>query len=91
MSRLIKVLKGSRKADTYLYVDFAEGLARVPPALIEQLGETADVLALKLTPERKLARADAAEVLRQIEAVGYYLQLPPATEEVLPPLRGERS
>ena len=91
MSRLIKVLKGSRKADTYLYVDFAEGVERVPAALLQQLGETAEVLALKLTPERKLARADAAEVLRQIEAVGYYLQLPPATDEGLPRLRCESS
>ena len=84
MTRLVKVFKGSRKADTYLYVDFAEELSRVPAALLEQLGETTEVLALKLSRERKLARADAAEVLSQIESAGFYLQLPPPDDALLP-------
>ena len=64
----------------YLYVDYAENLARVPAPLLERFGEPVPVLSLKLTPERKLARAQAPVVLAQIEAAGYYLQMPPVVE-----------
>jgi hypothetical protein len=33
-----------------------------------------------LTPERRLARTSAAEVLRAIREQGYYLQMPPLPE-----------
>ena len=80
MTRLVRVYKSPRKTDLYLYVDFADALAKVPPPLLEQFGEPMEVLSLKLTPERRLARADAAEVLEQIETAGYFLQLPPVDD-----------
>jgi uncharacterized protein YcgL (UPF0745 family) len=84
-TRLVKVFKGTRKPDAYLYVDFADELSRVPDALLSQFGETTEVLSLKLTAQRQLARADAAEVLSQIESVGFYLQLPPPEGTVVIP------
>jgi len=86
MTRLVKVFKGSRKADTYVFVDYQEGLSRVPEALLAQLGTTSEVMSLKLTSERTLARANANDVLRQIDDVGFYLQLPP-TDDAPPPRR----
>lgn len=86
MTRLVKVFKGDRKPGAYLYVDFTAALSQVPEALLVQFGETTEVLSLQLTPDRVLARADAHEVLTQIDAAGFYLQLPPAEGEmVLPP------
>lgn len=86
MTRLVKVFKGDRKPGAFLYVDFTDALDGVPEALLVQFGETTEVLSLQLTPDRKLARADAGDVLAQIEATGFYLQLPPAEGElVLPP------
>jgi len=82
VSQLVRVYKGSRKRDSYLYVDYAEKLSRVPQALLDQFGETEQVLSLQLAADRKLARADAGEVLKQIAAVGFYLQLPPADSEI---------
>jgi hypothetical protein len=61
----------------YLYVDFTEDLARVPAVLLEQFGAPHPVMTLKLTEDRKLARADAPQVLAQIERAGFYLQMPP--------------
>ena len=81
--RLIQVFKGSRKAEAYLYVDKARGLADVPEVLLAQFGEPEPVMSLMLDPARKLARADAAEVLATIEAQGYYLQMPPTASELL--------
>jgi len=84
-SRLVKIFKGARKPDAYLYVDFTDELSRVPEALLSQFGDTIEVLSLKLSADRELARADAAEVLAQIERTGFYLQLPPPEGTVVIP------
>ena len=83
MKRLIEVFRSPRKAEMYLYVDKAAGYKELPDALLNQFGEPEPVMTLVLTPERKLARADAAEVLQQIEAQGFFLQMPPTQDELL--------
>ncbi len=77
MKRLCEVFRSSRKAEMYLYVDRARGLEDVPEALLQQFGEPVSVLLLLLEPGRKLARADAGDVLAGIERQGFYLQMPP--------------
>jgi uncharacterized protein YcgL (UPF0745 family) len=71
------IYKSLRKADTYLYVVNADDFAAVPTALRERLGRLEFVLELELSPERKLARADGAQVIAALSSQGYYLQLPP--------------
>ncbi|TGD73571.1 YcgL domain-containing protein [Mangrovimicrobium sediminis] len=83
MKRLVEIFRSSRKDEMYLYVDRARGLADVPEPLLQQFGEPTSVMSLMLEPARKLARADAAEVLAKIEAQGFYLQMPPTAEELL--------
>ena len=75
--RLVQVFRSSRREGHYLFVDLAEGLARVPEALLLHFGHPQPVLKLKLSPERRLAAADAAGVLSAIAEKGFYLQLPP--------------
>ncbi len=70
------VYKSLRQFDYFLFVDGEEGLERVPDTLRTLLGDLSEVTEFELTPERKLAQADAREVLAQIEAQGYYLQMP---------------
>lgn len=77
VARVCTVYRCAKEAELYLFVDRAEGFARVPEELLQRLGQTSEVLTLRLTPERKLARARAAEVLAAIAERGYYLQLPP--------------
>lgn len=81
--RFVEIFTGSRKPEAYLYVDKANGLADVPEVLLAQFGEPKAVMSLMLGPSRKLARADAAEVLAKIQEQGYYLQMPPTTAELL--------
>ena len=81
--RLVQVFKSTRKTEMYLYVDKARGLADVPEALMSQFGEPEEVMLLMLSPQRKLARADAEEVLSEIAEKGFYLQMPPTAEELL--------
>jgi uncharacterized protein YcgL (UPF0745 family) len=65
----------------YLYVDMAGGTGDLPEGLLAQFGEPEPVMILKLSADRKLARADAAQVLAAIEARGFYLQMPPSPAE----------
>ncbi len=83
MSLLCQVYRSSRKQEMYLYVDKARGLLDVPDTLLAQFGDPAPVMLLHLTPQRKLARADAALVLASIQTQGFYLQMPPTVGELL--------
>ena len=83
MKVLCQVYASPRKEEMYLFVDKARGLADVPEALLARFGEPREVMTLVLDPRRKLARADAAEVLERIAGQGYYLQMPPTPQELL--------
>lgn len=77
MKLVCAVYRSRRNPDTYLYVDHAEEMQRVPAALLHELGGTERAMTLVLTPERRLARGTGDEVIRAIAEQGYYLQLPP--------------
>ena len=74
------VYKSQRKAGTYLYLAARDDFARVPDALLTQLGVLQFVLDVALTPERKLAVEDAAVVRENLALRGFHLQFPPATD-----------
>lgn len=79
---LCQIFKSPRKEQMYLYVDKDRGLEDVPEALLATFGEPESVMLLQLTPQKKLARADAAEVMAAIDKEGFYLQMPPAEAEL---------
>jgi len=88
--RLLQVFRSSRREGHYLFVDLAEGLERVPEALLLQFGRPEPALRLNLIRERRLAAADAGAVLDAIAEKGFYLQLPPqAVGPTEPPPVGE--
>ena len=77
------VYRSGRKPDTYLYLREKDAFAAVPESVRAPLGPLELALELTLTPQRKLARADAAVVIANLERLGYHLQAPPT---VLDPL-----
>ncbi len=88
---LVEVYRSPRREEMYLFVERRAGLEHVPEALLERFGEPEPALSLLLTPERPLARADAARVMASIREHGYYLQMPPPPEDWRPgPPEGER-
>jgi hypothetical protein len=66
----------------YLYVSKQEGLSRVPETLLKQFGKPEPIMLLNLDGKRKLARADAGQVIADIGEKGFYLQMPPSAEEM---------
>lgn len=71
------VYKSLRQFDYFLFVRKDDGLTRVPDTLKTLLGDLHEVTELELHAQRKLAQADVRDVMAQIEAQGYFLQMPP--------------
>lgn len=71
------VYKSLRQFDYFLYVLTADEFSRVPGGLQQLLGKLEKIMDLELHANRRLAQADVAEVMRQIDTQGYYLQMPP--------------
>jgi uncharacterized protein len=79
--RFCSVYKSLNKAEMYLYLDRSTELTDLPDALRALFGTPQHVLDMLLTPEKNLARAEARKVLEDIEANGFYLQMPPGNNE----------
>lgn len=80
---ICSIFKSPRRDEMYLYVVKAEAMSRVPEALLDMFGAPRHVTDMLLAPERKLARADMARVLEDLDSKGYYLQMPPPREDYL--------
>lgn len=75
--REVAVYRSAKKADTYLYVPLETGLDALPDELSRLFGRAIFAMELVITPELKMSRLNAAEVLSALADVGYVLQLPP--------------
>ncbi len=80
---LCQVFKSPRQEGMYLYVDKRWGVAEVPEALLERFGTPLTAMTLILSPEKRLGRAQAVDVMAAIRESGFYLQMPPAKEDYL--------
>jgi len=70
------VYKSVRRADSYIYLTEKDDFDKVPEQLLHIFGKPEFALEFDLTVDRKLAVADAAQVIQNIEEQGYYLQMP---------------
>ena len=80
---LCEIFKSSRQDEMYLYVDKRQGMKDVPEVLLEHFGTPQPVLTMILTADKRLSRAQAADVMAAIDDKGFYLQMPPAKEAYL--------
>jgi uncharacterized protein YcgL (UPF0745 family) len=80
---LCQIYRSPRRQEMYLYVEKAEGLAKVPADLLQRFGEPEAIMLVLLDGRRRLARANAEEVKAQVQAQGFYLQMPPTLAELL--------
>ena len=70
------VYKSLAKSDVYVYLDRRDDFTRLPQALLALLGELRLVMEFDLTPQRQLAKETAVDVLLNLSARGYHLQMP---------------
>ena len=77
------VYKSLSKSETYVYLAKRDDFDVIPASVRQPLGQLQFVLAVELTPERRLAQADAAKVRAQLAENGFYLQFPPSPASVV--------
>ncbi|OUS28950.1 hypothetical protein A9Q98_06810 [Thalassotalea sp. 42_200_T64] len=80
---LCAIYKSSKKQETYLYVLKRDDFSAVPEALLTTFGTPQFVTLLNLANRAKLALADIEKVKAGMQQYGFYLQLPPPTEDLL--------
>ena len=78
------IYKSCRKQDTYLYLAAKDDFSHIPEALLKMLGEPVHIMDLDLSPERRLAQEDVAEVLRNLQERGWHLQMPRQDDPLAP-------
>ena len=70
------VYRSRQQYDMYLYITEKDQFDAIPEALMKKFGSPEFALDFELTPERNLARADTAEVIKALKDNGYYPQMP---------------
>ena len=71
------VYKSNKKADSYIYLNQKDDFKKIPEQLLKIFGIPEFALEFDLTEDRKLALADAKQVIQNLSEQGYYLQMPP--------------
>ncbi|MBK1692567.1 YcgL domain-containing protein [Ectothiorhodospira mobilis] len=74
------VYRSPRRADTYIYLPRRDGFSAVPEPLMRLFGPPELALEIVLTPQRKLAREEAGQVLGNLLRQGFHLQIPSENE-----------
>lgn len=80
---IIEIFRSSKRDEMYLYVEKRKGTKDVPEMLMERFGKPISAMTMLLKPEKKLARANAEDVMKAIREQGFYLQMPPVRDEYL--------
>ncbi|CUS48594.1 MAG: hypothetical protein HLUCCO02_00910 [Idiomarinaceae bacterium HL-53] len=79
------VLRSKKKPDTYLYLKENTSLQDLPESLQMLFTPHEQAMKLWLKPEQKLARLSGQALMKHLDEPGYYLQLPPAHQDILNP------
>ncbi|MDH3759652.1 MAG: YcgL domain-containing protein [Gammaproteobacteria bacterium] len=72
---LCHIYRSNQKLDTYLYLIDKDDFSVIPQELLRVFGQPEFSFSFDLTEGRKLAKEDTAEVIENLEAQGYHLQL----------------
>lgn len=79
----VDIYRSSSKEGMYLYVGKNSALDTLPEQLQKAFSKKEFAMSLLLTPEKKLAQADARKVIACIQEQGFYLQMPPRAENYM--------
>ena len=80
---LCAIYKSSKKQETYLYVPGRDDFSKVPEALLKTFGAPVFLMIMPLKKDREMAQVDINKLRDELKTKGFYLQLPPPTENLL--------
>ena len=77
------IYKSSRKDELYLYLAKKDDFSSIPQALYDSMGkEPIFVMDVDLSTRETLARADIDTVRKNLETLGYHVQMPPLVQNL---------
>ena len=71
------IYRSQKSEETYVFLPKKDTFDVLPEDIRRKLGQLTFIMEMTLTPERKLARTQGENVMRDIGQQGFYLQLPP--------------
>lgn len=77
------VYRSSKKDGLYVYLADEDGLDKLPPAVLHQLGEPEFAMQLDLSQRASLANEDISQVKHNLTAQGFHIQMPKNIEQLL--------
>ena len=69
------VYRSSKRDETYVFIPTETPLSDLPIEVLKMLGQAEMVMTLNLTPEKKMARGKADEIMKSIDTQGFHLQM----------------
>jgi len=66
-----------------MYLEKQDDFSSIPDSLLKSIGAPEYVMELEITPEMKLAREKASDILAGIQENGFYIQMPPTIQSLL--------
>ncbi|MDV7104026.1 YcgL domain-containing protein [Vibrio sp. TH_r3] len=86
---LCSIYKSKKKDGAYLYIAEKDNFSQVPEELMAMFGVPHFVMVIKLDG-RKLAQVDVNKVKESLQEDGFFLQLPPPTQNVLEQYKAQK-
>ena len=83
MSVSCSIYRSSKRQGMYLYVPSGAPLDELPAALLQYVGRLEHAMDLELSAERKLAQEDVLKVMENLNAQGFYVQMPPQPDDYI--------
>ena len=83
MKKIVDIYRSKRKEGAYLYLNNRMAITDLPELLLKQFGLPEFSMTLALDSEKKLARVDVRHVFSALEDKGFFLQMPPSSEEYM--------
>ena len=80
---ICSIYRSKKKDEMYLYVDKTKALSLVPEELLSMFGKPEHRMDMLLSEDKKLAKAQASDILADIKDKGYYLQMPPPRDDYM--------
>lgn len=77
------IYRSSIKDGLYVYLAHEDGLEKLPPPVLKQLGIPELAMSIELTPERKLGQEHTPTVLKNLNEQGFHVQMPKDIEQQL--------
>lgn len=81
---LCAIYRSTKRDQTYIYIENRDDFSRVPEELVKNFGKPVFVMLLALDKRDRLAGADIDKVRNALIEQGFYLQVPPPVESLLP-------